>query len=121
MCNGLKLQRIKLYHQLEMSEKLHISVSDQCCEHLKENIEDLVFKFLCNYQASKSQHFITYLVMLRLKKDARLIFMRFSVMILRMCENCYKTSSLSQASSLGGGGETRGVEQTALNRTLSDL
>ena len=24
--NGLKLQRIKLYHQLEMSEKLHISV-----------------------------------------------------------------------------------------------
>ena len=39
--NGLKLQRIKLYHQLEMSEKLHISVSDQCCENLKENIEDL--------------------------------------------------------------------------------
>ena len=38
---GLKLQRIKLYHQLEMSEKLHISVSDQCCENLKENIEDL--------------------------------------------------------------------------------
>ena len=24
-----------------MSEKLHISVSDQCCENLKENIEDL--------------------------------------------------------------------------------
>ena len=39
--NGLKLQRIKLYHQLEMLEKLHISVSDQCCENLKENIEDL--------------------------------------------------------------------------------
>ena len=39
--NGLKLQRIKLYHQLEMSEKLHISVSDQCCENVKENIEDL--------------------------------------------------------------------------------
>ena len=27
--NGLKLQRIKLYHQLEISEKLHISVSDR--------------------------------------------------------------------------------------------
>ena len=39
--NGLKLQRIKLYHQLERSEKLHIGVSDQCCENLKANIEDL--------------------------------------------------------------------------------
>ena len=38
-----------------------------------------------------------------------------------MCGNCYKFSSLSQASSLGGGRETRGVEQTALNRTLSDI
>ena len=44
----------------------------------------LVIKFLCNYQASKSQHLITYLVMLRLKKDARLIFKRFRVMILNL-------------------------------------
>ena len=39
--NGLKLQRIKLYHQLELPEKLHTSVCHQCCENLKENIKDL--------------------------------------------------------------------------------
>ena len=38
-----------------------------------------------------------------------------------MCGICYNFSLLSQASSLGGGRETRGVEQPALNRTLSDL
>ena len=70
-----------------MSEKLHISVSDQCCENLKENIEDLdildsCFQISLQLSSLKSQHFITYLVMLRLKKDARLIFKRFRVMIL---------------------------------------
>ena len=39
--NGLKLQRIKLYHKLEMSEKMHTNVDDECCENLTENNEAL--------------------------------------------------------------------------------
>ena len=39
--NSLKLQRIKLYHQLHMSEKLHVTTSDDCCSSLKDNDEDL--------------------------------------------------------------------------------
>ena len=39
--NSLKLQRIKLYHQLQMSEKLHVTTPDDCCSSLKDNDEDL--------------------------------------------------------------------------------
>ena len=39
--NGLKLQRIKLYHKLEMSEKIHTNVIDECCKNLTENVEAL--------------------------------------------------------------------------------
>ena len=39
--NSLKLQRIKLYHQLQMSEMLHVTTPDDCCSSLKDNDEDL--------------------------------------------------------------------------------
>ena len=38
--NSLKLG-IKLYHQLQMSEKLHVTTPDDGCSSLKDNDEDL--------------------------------------------------------------------------------
>ena len=50
---GLKLQRLKLYHQLEMSEKLHVAINDECCQSLIENDEDLQILDSCFEISSK--------------------------------------------------------------------
>ena len=51
--SGLKLQRLKLYHQLEMSEKLHVAINDECCQSLIENDEDLQILDSCFEISSK--------------------------------------------------------------------
>ena len=52
--SGLKLQRLKLYHQPEMSEKLHVAINDECCQSLFENDEDLQILDSCLSTLEKS-------------------------------------------------------------------
>ena len=52
--NNLKLQQIKLYHQLQMSEKLYVTTPDDCCSSLKDNDEDLEILDSC-FESSSHQ------------------------------------------------------------------
>ena len=45
--NGLKLQRLKLYHKLNMSENIHTNQTNDCCETLTENFEALDVLYSC--------------------------------------------------------------------------